>query len=474
MSKPIDWPLNDGLVNAALAEYGRPEAYFEEKFYWPPERHRRLREVKLKRELQRAWNIPFFKRLWDRAGFNPGMFRSLDDLNKIPIYTVDDIRESIEKNPPYGDYQGVIPGPGQTGLRMYASGGTTGKPRPTVYTAWDRVVGSLISSRAMFLHGFSPGDIILNSWSYSTHNGAWSFDENLFWWLGCLPITASIGKVTSSIQQLNLAKDYGAASILASADYLLHLKAVADREGFRREDFQLRYFHTIGDVQSVTEAWGAPAYEAYAFHEVQCIAAECLFRGGLHVFDDAFILEVVDPETSEVLPPGELGDLVVTCLYKTGSPQIRYNIKDLSRIHYGTCACGSESTRMESLAGRSDTMVKLRGINIWPEAVGSILKEAVGSHIEYFCVAYNDHNREEMLALVEKPRMVSDAELVDFGNKLESAIRDRLEVKINVKVFAEGTLDELTGKGNAAKLRRFQDEREKGGISPIIKKLVTS
>jgi phenylacetate-CoA ligase len=352
---------------------------------------------------------------------------------------------------------------------MYFSGGTTGKPRPTVFTTWDRVAGALIGARGLFLQGYTPGDIVLNSWAYGTHDAAWSWDDCSWWWTGCLPITVGTGNVTGSVQQLEFAKDYGAASILASSDYLLHLKATADKQGFSRDDFKLKYFQTIGDVQAVTKAWGVPAYEVYAFHEVKCIAAECQSRGGLHVWDDAFILEIVDPETGKVLPPGELGDLVITCLYKTGSPQIRYNIKDLSRLHYGTCECGSESTRMESLAGRSDTMVKLRGINVWPEAIGSILVEVANAHVEYFCIAYKESNREEMLVLLEKPATISD-EIVKVSEQSEKALQSRLDVKFNVKVLPEGGLDELTGKGKVAKLRRFLDERAKGDKSEVIKR----
>ncbi len=472
MTQPAQWPYRDSLVNAAVAEYGRPEHYLEGRYYASPDDLVRLREERLLRELRRAWEIPFFRRHWEKTGFNPGQFRGLEDLHRIPFYTVEDIRESIERSPPYGDYQGVIPGPEQTGLRMYFSGGTTGSPRPTVYTSWDRIVGSLMVARGLYMHGFRPGDIVINSWSYGTHNAAWVWDEALWLWLGCLPITASTGNVTASVKQLELARDYQAKSLLTTSDYLQHLRNVADEEGFKPGDFNFQYFQSIGDVKAATEAWQVPVYDIYAFHEVQTISAECTARGGLHIFDDAFIIEIVDTETGEPLPPGELGDIVVTCLYKSGSPQIRYNIKDLSRILPDRCACGSESTRMDHIAGRSDTMVKLRGINVWPEAVGRIAEEALGGHVEYFCFAYHYRGREEMAVLLEAPEGMQEKAASELQKKVSKAVQEKLGIKLQVKTVPQWALDDLTGRQTAAKLRRFRDERKQKEESALVKSFV--
>ena len=469
MTQPAEWPYRDDLVRLAIDRFGRPETYFEDRYFWSSERLRTVREKRLRMEIERAWNVPFYRRLWQQAGFEPGEFRGLDDLARIPMYTVEDIRASIERCPPYGDYQAVTPGPGRTGLRMYTSGGTTGTPRPTIYTSWDRIVGSLMVARSLHLHGFQPGDIVLNAWSYGTHNAAWVWDEALWLWIGCMPLTVSTGNVTSSIKQLEMARDYGAASILTTSDYLLHLKALADKEGFKRSDFKFRTFQTIGDVRAASEAWGAPAYDIYAFHEVQTISAECPARGGLHVWDDAFIVEVVDTETGAPVPEGEYGDLVITCLYKSGSPQIRYNIKDLSRLLGGPCACGGASTRMDHLAGRSDTMVKLRGVNVWPEAIGSLLEESLGRHVEYFCIAYRRHDRDEMLVLVEQSDGMSEPERTSIVSRLAALLQNRLGVAFAIRLVPAAELAPLTGQGSAAKLRRFKDERKRAQSDLVAK-----
>lgn len=466
MANHLELPYRDAMVQDVIRAFGRPEEFIEGRFLWSPERMRAVQEERLRKELQRAWDVPFYRRHWEESGFEPSQFKSLDDLSKIPAYTIDHIRESLVRCPPYGDYQGVIPGEGRSGLRMYTSGGTSGKPRPTIYTAWDRLAGSLMIARSLHLQGFRRGDIVLNAWSYGTHNAAWAFDDALWYWIGCMPITVGTGNVTSSVKQLEMALEYKASSILTSADYLLHLKKVADQEGLKREDFNFRQFQTIGDVKAVSDAWSVPAYDSYAFHEVQTVAAECPEHQGLHVWDDAFIVEIVDPETGDALPDGEYGDLVITCLYKTGSPQIRFNVKDTTRMLTGKCACGSESKRIDHLSGRSDSMVKLRGINVWPEAIGNILSEVGGEHVEYFCVAYRDGGRDQMLVLCERPSTAASTDTDALRGRFERLVSSRLGVNINVRIREEGALSELTGRGQSGKLRRFLDER--GSATPEV------
>jgi phenylacetate-CoA ligase len=468
MSAPIRWPLSEDLVQAAIATYGRAEEYFEDRFYWDPERVRRVRDERLRQEVARAAGVPFYRRRWEEAGFDWTKFRGLEDLHQIPAYTIGDIRDSIALAPPYGDYQAVIPGPSQSGLRMYFSGGTTGRQRPTVYTAWDRIAGALISARGLYAHGARPGQILLNSYAYSTHNGAWIIDEAAWWWMGITPITTSTGVVSSTAKQLELAAEYGAATIMTTSDYLVHLRRAADELGYKREDFSFEWFSTIGDIDAATRAWDLQAYEYYAFHEVQMVAFDCPHRTGMHVFDDAFVVEVVDTDTGESLAPGKTGNLVITCLYKTGSPQVRYNIQDLSAIVPGTCACGSTTSRITRLAGRSDTMVKVRGINVWPEAVGAVLEETLHGYADYFCVAYREGPHDSLRVFVEASAEAGAA----TSEKLEESLKDKLGVKLPVVLVGPGALDPLTLEGQAAKLRRFTDERASREPSPAVARLL--
>ncbi|HPG27281.1 MAG TPA: hypothetical protein PLW10_16725, partial [Myxococcota bacterium] len=208
--------------------YPPPPEYFEARHYEPRETIEARQLARLQDRALRAYQVPFFRARWDAAGFDPRSIRSLEDLWRAPAYTVDDIRKSIEANPPLGDYQGIrIEDARREPMRVYMSGGTTGTSRPTLYTHWDREVGAILTARALYMQGIRPGDVVLNSWAYGTHNGAWSMDEALHHWLNCVVLTTGTGTVTSSRRQIELAIQYGAKAILTTGDYLLRLADMA-------------------------------------------------------------------------------------------------------------------------------------------------------------------------------------------------------------------------------------------------------
>ena len=196
-------------------------------------------------------------------------------------------------------------------MRVYMSGGTTGQSRPTFYTQWDREVGALLAHGALYMQGIRPGDVVLNSWAYGTHNGAFVFDEALYRWLNCVVVTTGTGNVTSSERQVELAIEYGAAAILTTGDYLLRLADVARGMGYDpATDFKLRALPNIGDRELLEATFGVECFKSYGFHEVQWVSVECPAHDGLHIFEDAFVVQIVDPETGEPLPDGELGAIV--------------------------------------------------------------------------------------------------------------------------------------------------------------------
>lgn len=447
---------SDAVLRRVIEAYGTPETYADRMAAMSRDELADLQLRRLGAELERAGRVPMFARLWEEARFDPRSVRSLGDAALIPSYSVYDIRDSIERFAPYGDYQGATPGV-EAGLRVFFSGGTTGKARPTVYTALDRIIGSLMIARGLHLHGMRQGDVVLNSWAFSTHNGGWIFDQAAYEWIGATPITVGTGNVTSSSKQLELAATYGAQSIMASSDYLLHLRKVAGELGMASSDFDLRFLETVGSTaRAAGEAWGVPAYDHYGFHEIHSLAAECPVGGGLHIWEDAYLVEIVHPETGEALPDGEVGDLVVTCFYKTGSPQVRYNTKDLLAIDPDPCPCGSPLRRFVGMQGRSDTMVKLRGINVWPEAIGDVAGKTLGRHVEYHCVAFHRDGRDYMSVLIEG---AGDERSESARQRLERELNDRLGVRIGVEFVDPGGLAELTGFGDQAKLKRFSDVR---------------
>ncbi|SFN82740.1 phenylacetate--CoA ligase family protein [Mycetocola miduiensis] len=447
------------------AEYEPPFEFMTGARLWSPERIAEVQLARLQAAVQRASEVPFYQKLWSENGFTPSDIRSLDDLKRMPSYTIDDIRDSIERKPPMGDYQGLgLEDGAHTPLRLYTSGGTTGTPRPTIYSQWDREVGAILSARTFYMQGVRPGDAVINAWAYSTHNAAWIMDHALWQWLGAIPITTSTGNVTPTEKQIEFARLYGAASITATSDYLLHIADTARRMGLDpAKDFNFKTILSFGDTKAVEEAFGVPTYDSYAFHEVQYVAAECEAKDGLHIFEDAFIIEIVDFETGEPLPPGHKGNIVVTALYKTGTSQLRYNIQDISASYeLAQCACGSWHKKLDYFQGRSDTMVKLRGVNVWPEACGKIISGHPGINGEYYCYVERVQPdgkpaRDEMTIMVERVDGAGDSDRL--REELAQLLKQKTGVAIGVELVERDGLRELTGHGHRAKLKRFEDRR---------------
>jgi phenylacetate-CoA ligase len=443
-----------------MRAYPPPPEYFETAWVAPPDEIARVQLERLQARALTASKVPFFARRWEEAGFDPRSITTLDDLWRAPSYTVDDIRRSIEAHPPWGDYQGVTPTDALTEpMRVFMSGGTTGKSRPTFYTQWDREVGALLTARALYMQGIRPGDVVLNSWAYGTHNGAFSFDEALHRWLDCVVVTTGTGNVTSSERQVELAIEYQAAAILTTGDYLLRLADVALEMGYDPAvDFKLHALPNIGDRALLESTFGVECFESYGFHEVQWVSVECPAHDGLHIFEDAFVVQIVDPESGEPRPDGELGAICITELYKTGSPQFRYNIMDLSFLYPpGQCSCGSWLRKMGPFAGRGDNMVKLRGVNVWPEAVGELALSVDGVAPDWFVRAVRRDGRDELELSVVSDRDPSAFPAIAAA--VETRLKDRLGVRIAVEVVVPGTLDAWTEVDVSPKLKRFRDER---------------
>ncbi len=262
-----------------------------------------------------------------------------------------------------------------------------------------------------------------------------------------------------SLRQVDLAIQYEAAAILTTGDYLLRLADVAKKMGYDpATDFKLTALPNIGDRELLESTFGVECFNSYGFHEVQWVSVECPAHDGLHIFEDAFVVQIVDPETGEQLPDGEQGSICITELYKTGSPQFRYNIMDLSTLYpRQQCSCGSWLRKMAPFAGRADNMVKLRGVNVWPEAVGAITLEVAGAEADWFVRAVRHENRDALIVSVTNEGDAS--QFANLTSAIETKLEDRLGVGITAEVVAPGALDAWTEVGTSPKLKRFRDDR---------------
>ena len=436
-----------------------PQCFFDKPYLAKPKDVLELQTRRLKAALDRAWQVPFYAARWQEAGFAPGDFENLDDLSKVPVYTVSDIRDSIEANPPFGDYFGRDPRAGEVPIRIHSSGGTTGNPRATFYSPHDREVGNILRARSYYLHGMRPGDFVMNTLLYSTHNGAHSVHETLWQWLGCVPVATSAGIVTRTRRALEIAREWGVTVLVGFPDYLVHMAEEAKAMGMEPgKDVPFRVIETFGRSDVVSAAWGLPAYDTYGMHETQAIAAECPIGGGLHVWEDAFHVDLMDLESSSPVPDGESGSLVVTALYKDAYPIVRYDTKDVTRfLPREQCGCGSWYRKIVPIIGRGDLMIKLRGVNVWPEACGSLLAQDGRMNGEYFCIVERKGERDEMTVLAEHRPGVSDPDVVQ--GELRQLFRDRLQVGLRVDVVEPGSLAVRTGLGTEPKVKRLDDRR---------------
>jgi len=460
----IPWLFRALDYEALAREFPPPPNYFREVFRVSRDEIRARQETRFLQTVARGWEIPFFQRHWGNAGIEPGDIRGLDDLTKLPPYTVKELRESIERAPPFGDFMGVSPADGaRMPLVLQTSGGTTGLPRPMLYAPRDRETMAILGGRRFALHGVRPGDRILMTYSLGLGNGGMAPREAVWRYTGAVPIMTGSGASTPTRRQIEIAKAWGANVILGFPSYLRHLAIVAKEEmGIDPHSLGIR---TLGshlgqeDRQRIEELWNAPCHDAYGTHESGMMAAECGERAGMHIQEDAVILEIADTETGRVLPEGEKGAVYITTLYRWGAPQIRFNINDVSRIIPEPCACGGTLKRLDRIFGRNDTMVKLRGVNVFPEAVGAVVVADSRTNGEYVCIVERTgaEDREEMTVQIE----VRDAS-VDrpaFQRDFEQRFKEVLGVRVVVQAVDRGATDRLTGTSTSSKIKRLIDRR---------------
>ena len=300
---------------------------------------RALQEKRFLQTVKRGWEIPFFQRHWGKAGLQPGDIRELDDLQKIPPYDVHDIRDSIARNPPFGDFMGMSPEDGKRmPLVLQTSGGTTGLPRPMLYCPQDRETMGILGGRRFALHGIRPGDMVLVTYAMGLSNGAAAPRESLWHYSGTVPVMTGSGATTPTRRQIELIQAWKINVILGFPAYLRHMALVArDEMGIDVRTLGIRTIGThlgMEDRDRLEQIWGAPCHDMYGTHESGMMAAECRHRTGMHVQEDAFILEIADPDTGRILADGQKGTTYITTLYKWGAPQIRFNVNDIFGLRH--------------------------------------------------------------------------------------------------------------------------------------------
>ncbi len=402
----------------------------------------------------RAWQTEFYRRLWGAAGVEPGDIRSLEDLPRLPVFDKSDIMASLERAPPFGDFAPFDDPARRMPVILHTTSGTTGKPQVLLFGPKSREVQALMLGRLYRWQGLRPDDVIHSVYGHGMINGGHYVREAVTHWTSSVFLSAGTGVETRSIQQIELMKNFGATVIVGFADYIKKLAEVAREQGLvPGRDIPVRMITGhMGreDKDAISQAWGgAVCFDWYGVGDTGIIAGEGPDQDGLYVMEDAQYLEICHIDTGVPVADGEIGDMVTTCLFKDDLyPIIRFNTHDVTQVKTGSSALGVNFKRIEGFLGRSDNMVKIRGINIFPQGIGPMLDEHPAFAREFICKARRDDAGRDSFVVVAEATTPGDPDLV-------SAFRDILKRKIGIEVDVE-----LVAKGATAGLTQI-DVRQK-------------
>ena len=442
-------PSYFSATDHAALERAYPVAGFLDRFKGTSrDALRALQEAQFTRLMTFAWRVPFYRRLWSAKGIEPGDIRGLEDLSKLPTYSKSDLMESVENHPPLGDFHGldVWPEDQRPPLIFHTTSGTTGKPQPLMWGPKGREVQNILLARLYHMQGMTRQDVVHSVYGFGLVNGGHYIREAVQHWIGAQILTAGTGAETRSTQQVQVMRDFQATAIVGFGDYIRRLAEVAREEGIEPgRDIRIRMISGhIGseNAEDLAQLWGAEkVYDWYGVGDTGAIAGQGPDRAGMHVMEDAQFIELIDPETGDPVAEGATGDLVCTCLYKDDVfPVIRFQTQDLTRVLPGDNPLDLPFRRIAGHLGRSDNMVKLRGVNVYPQGIGALLSaqftQATG---EYICIVSKTEGRTDMQVQVEVSRMEQG-----LAMQMQDLLKTRLGVQIDVEPVAVGGTAELT------------------------------
>ena len=418
-----------------------------------------LRELQLKRLqkiVKHAYdNVALFRERMDALKLTPDAVQSLDDLKKLPFTKKVDLRDTY----PFG----LFAVPMSEVVRLHASSGTTGKPIVVAYTEDDLKVWAEVMKRALSAAGLSKQDIIQVSYGYGLFTGGLGAHYGAEA-LGASVVPASGGNTE---RQVMLIRDFGVTGICCTPSYFLHLAEAAQAQGIDLKALPLRVGifgaepWTAGMREKIESASGIKAFDIYGLSEIigPGVAVECSEHQGLHIFEDHFYPEIIDPDTGEVLPDGEFGELVLTTLSKYAMPMIRYRTRDLTRIISEPCKCGRTLRRIDRISSRSDDMFIIRGVNVFPSQIETALLRVEGTTPNYNIILYTENGVDNIEVDVEvNEQLMSDkvSAMENLQKAISSSITSIIGLRVKVKLVAPHTIQRSEGKA-----KRVFDRREK-------------
>lgn len=429
--------------------------------YWEPDKECMAREDLEQLQLERlqstlyrvGTHVPFYRKKFEELKFNYDDVRSLDDLRRLPFTIKQDLRD----NYPYG----LFAVPLRDVVRVHSSSGTSGQATVVGYTRNDIKTWSNLVARVITAAGVTKNDVIQIAFGYGLFTGGFGLHY------GAELVGTSVIPISSgnTKRQIQIMKDFKTTALVCTPSYALVMADTMMEMGINPNGLSLRYGLFGGEPWSegmrreINEKLGIIATDNYGLSEVMGpgVSGECLECNGLHINEDHFLLEILDPNTLEPVPEGEVGELVITTLTKEAFPMIRYRTRDLTRFIPGPCACGRTMRRMQRVMGRSDDMLIIKGVNVFPMQIEKVLFEVEGIEPHYQIIVDRENHTDRISVLVEvmesiffdemkKQRMVID--------RIKSRLASELGLQVEVKLVEEKTLERYEGKAKRVIDRR--------------------
>lgn len=404
-----------------------------------------LQLERLQATVRHCMNSPFYKKRFQEAGIKPEDIKTLDDLRRIPFTTKQDLRDTY----PFG----MASVPLRECTRLHSSSGTTGTPTVILHTRKDLEEWAAQVARNLWMVGLRPDDVFQNSSGYGMFTGGLGFQYGAER-MGMLTVPAAAG---NSVRQIKFITDFGTTALHAVPSYVTRLHEVMRSMDIDpRRDTKLKVLaigaepHSEEQRRRIEDMMGVKAYNSFGMSEM-CgpgVGFECQEQNGLHFWEDYYIVEIVNPETLEPVPDGEIGELVLTTLCREAMPLLRYRTRDLTRVLGRSCPCGRNHVRIDRMRGRSDDMMVLRGVNIFPIQIEKILMTFTELASNYLITLTTDKENDNMTVEVELEELFTDdyQRLQELTKRIQRALKDEILLTPVVKLLPKGSLPVSDGK----------------------------
>jgi phenylacetate-CoA ligase len=412
----------------------------------PAQEKEELQLKRLQNIVKKAYeNVPYYRQRLDEAGVTPEDIQTLKDIEKLPFTTKSDLRDAY----PFG----MFAVSNDDIVEVHTTSGTTGKPTVSGYTRKDIDLWGEVIARALSMAGATKKDIVQNCYGYGLFTGGLGVHHG-GQKLGCTVIPISAGNTK---RQIEIIQDFKSTIITCTPSYAMYIAEVLEREGVPKKDIKLKAgvfgaeMWTEEMRNEIERRLNLDALNIYGLTEIigPGVANECMEKDGLHIFDDHFYPEIVDPQTLETLPEGEKGELVLTTLTREGMPVLRFRTRDLTALRKAECGCGRTHVKMDRITGRSDDMLKIRGVIVFPSQIERALLKIPGMEPNYLIIASRPEHLDELEVQVEtSPALFSDEvkHVEEVKRSIEKQIHDEIGLRVNVTLVEPRSLPRSEGK----------------------------